>query len=84
MFLLWSTKAMFRSKRLWPLVLPAMFLLRDLYFNKGGAQQALLLVLAVGVFVSFSRAAGPSRFVRGSGFVMCFWLEARAVSKVGC
>ncbi len=68
------------------LVLPAMFALQRLLFGRGKMQIAaalIYLVLFVGVFVSFSRAAW-GHFALSSLMVLalCFWLEAGARDKV--
>lgn len=67
------------------LVLPAMFVLRDLFFQRKGRllNGAVLLLLLVGVFVSFSRAAWGHFAVSAMlVFGLCFWLEALARDKV--
>lgn len=80
-------RAMFKDPNVYGpfLVLPAMFLLRDLFFEQRSRllNGALLLMLTVGVFVSFSRAAWGHLAVSGLlVFAMCFWLEAKAAFKV--
>ncbi|ODT65264.1 MAG: hypothetical protein ABS75_32295 [Pelagibacterium sp. SCN 63-23] len=80
-------KGMFKDPNVYGpfLVLPAMFLLRDLFFQRRKRlfAGAIFMLLMVGVFVSFSRAAwghfaGSTMLVFG----LCFWLEARARDKV--
>jgi O-antigen ligase len=68
------------------LVLPAMFALQRLLFGRGKTQAGaalVYLILFVGVFVSFSRAAW-GHFALSSVMVvaLCFWLEANARDKV--
>lgn len=68
------------------LVLPAMYALQRVLLGRGKAQLwagIIYMILFVGVFVSFSRAAwghlaGSSAVVLG----LCFWLEAAARDKV--
>ena len=68
------------------LVLPAMYALQRILLGTGRTQfwSALIyLVLFVGVFVSFSRAAwGHFALSSVVVLVLCFWLEAPARNKV--
>jgi O-antigen ligase len=68
------------------LVLPAMFALQRVLLGKGRTAMIagiIYMVLFVGVFVSFSRAAW-GHFAASSAMVLllCFWLEAAAREKV--
>lgn len=68
------------------LVLPAMFALQRILLGRGKVQLTaaiIYLILFVGVFVSFSRAAW-GHFALSSIMVLalCFWLEAGARDKV--
>ncbi|UJW85891.1 O-antigen ligase family protein [Devosia sp. SL43] len=68
------------------LVLPAMYALQRILLGSGRSQlwsTLIYLVLFVGVFVSFSRAAW-GHFALSSiiVLVLCFWLEAAAHNKV--
>jgi O-antigen ligase len=68
------------------LVLPAMYALQRVLIGTGRSQlwsTAIYLVLFVGVFASFSRAAW-GHFAMSSVIVLvlCFWLEATARNKV--
>ncbi|GLQ54796.1 O-antigen ligase family protein [Devosia nitrariae] len=81
-------KGMFKDPNVFGpfLILPAMFLLRDVFF---GHRRALLfaaaafLVVMVGVFVSFSRAAWGHFAASGLlVFGLSFFLEAHARDKV--
>ena len=68
------------------LVLPAMFALQRLLLHRGWTTLwagAVLLILAIGVFASFSRAAWGHLAVSGGiVFALCFVLEAGAIQKV--
>lgn len=68
------------------LVLPAMFALQRVLMGRGRTQfwgAVVYLILFVGVFVSFSRAAwGHFAFSSVIVLVLCFWLEAAARDKV--
>jgi O-antigen ligase len=68
------------------LVLPAMFALQRVLLGTGRRQfwgAAVYLLLFVGVFVSFSRAAwGHFAFSSVLVLVFCFWLEAAARDRV--
>jgi len=80
-------KGMFKDPNVYGpfLVLPAMFVLRDLLVLRGKRflNGAIVLLLMVGVFVSFSRAAW-GHFAASAllVFALCFWLEAKAAEKV--
>ncbi|WIY53943.1 hypothetical protein O9Z70_05270 [Devosia sp. YIM 151766] len=80
-------KAMFKDPNVYGpfLILPAMLVLRDLFLQRKGQllNGAIVLLLMIGVFVSFSRAAWGHFAVSGLlVFVLCFWLEAIATEKV--
>ncbi|KKB07050.1 hypothetical protein VE25_19565 [Devosia geojensis] len=81
-------KGMFKDPNVYGpfLILPAMFLLRDVFFGHRHAllfAAAAFLVLAIGVFVSFSRAAwGHFAASAVIVFALCFFLEAHARDKV--
>lgn len=80
-------KGMFKDPNVYGpfLVPPAMFVLRDLFFQRKNRliNGAAFLLLMVGVFVSFSRAAWGNFAVSALlVFFLCFWLEARAREKV--
>lgn len=80
-------KAMFKDPNVYGpfLILPAMLVLRDVFFSRKGQifNGAIVLILMIGVFVSFSRAAWGHFAVSGLlVFALCFWLEARAREKV--
>lgn len=68
------------------LVLPAMYALQRVLLGTGRSQlwaALIYLVLFVGVFVSFSRAAwGHFALSSVIVLVLCFWLEAPARNKV--
>lgn len=68
------------------LVLPAMYALQRILLGSGRTAiiaTIIYLVLFVGVFVSFSRAAwGHLAFSSLIVLVLCFWLEAAARDKV--
>lgn len=68
------------------LVLPAMYALQRILLGTGRSQfwsAIIYLVLFVGVFVSFSRAAwGHFALSSVMVLVLCFWLEAPARNKV--
>ena len=68
------------------LVLPAMYALQRVLLGTGRTQfwsAVIYMVLFVGVFVSFSRAAwGPFALSSMVVLVLCFWLEAPARNKV--
>ncbi|WP_169194789.1 O-antigen ligase family protein [Devosia sp. MC1541] len=80
-------KAMFKDPNVYGpfLVLPAMMVLRELFFQRKGqlVSGAIVLLIMLGVFVSFSRAAwghfATSAFLV---FVLCFLLEAKARIQV--
>ncbi|MBK1794162.1 O-antigen ligase family protein [Devosia sp. WQ 349] len=80
-------KAMFKDPNVYGpfLVLPAMMVLRELFFQRKGqlVSGAIVLLIMLGVFVSFSRAAwghfAASAFLV---FVLCFLLEAKARIQV--
>lgn len=80
-------KGMFKDPNVYGpfLVLPAMFVLRDLFFRRSRRliNGMIVMLLMVGVFVSFSRAAW-GHFAASAliVFALCFWLEARAFEKV--
>lgn len=88
MFLLYDrAKAMFEDPNVYGpfLVLPAMLVLRDLLMRSRHrlVNGAIALLLMIGVFVSFSRAAwGHFALSSMLVFALCFWLEARATDKV--
>ncbi|MGV8833341.1 MAG: O-antigen ligase family protein [Devosia sp.] len=68
------------------LILPAMFALQRILLGRGRAQfwaAVVYMILFIGVFVSFSRAAW-GHFALSSLVVLalCFWLEAAARDKV--
>lgn len=80
-------KAMFKDPNVYGpfLILPAMWVLRDVFFHRQRQllNGAIVLLLMIGVFVSFSRAAwGHFAFSGLLVFALCFWLEARAREKV--
>ena len=88
-FLLYGrAKAMFNDPNVFGpfLILPAMYALQRVLLGTG--RRALwagmvYMVLFVGVFASFSRAAwGHFAFSSLIVLVLCFWLEARAHDKV--
>nr|WP_314260374.1 O-antigen ligase family protein [uncultured Devosia sp.] len=68
------------------LVLPAMFALQKVLLSKGRTAviaAVVYMILFVGVFASFSRAAwGHFAFSSMIVLVLCFWLEAAARDKV--
>lgn len=68
------------------LVLPAMFALQKVLLSKGRTAviaAMVYMILFVGVFASFSRAAwGHFAFSSIIVLVLCFWLEAAARDKV--
>jgi O-antigen ligase len=68
------------------LILPAMFALQRVLLGRGRVQlvaAAIYMILFVGVFVSFSRAAwGHFALSSLTVLVLCFWLEAGARDKV--
>lgn len=88
MFLLYDrAKAMFEDPNVYGpfLVLPAMLVLRDLLMQHRHRliNGAIALLLMIGVFVSFSRAAwGHFALSSVLVFALCFWLEAQATNKV--
>ncbi|WP_127753643.1 O-antigen ligase family protein [Devosia sp. 1566] len=68
------------------LILPAMYVLRDVFFLRGGKlliPAILFMLVMIGVFMSFSRAAW-GHFALSSLLVfgLCFFLEAYARDKV--
>lgn len=81
-------KALFNDPNVYGpfLVLPAMFALQRVLLLRGRAAliaAGIYLVLFVGVFVSFSRAAwGHFAFSSIIVLVLCFWLEAAARDKI--
>lgn len=81
-------KAMFKDPNVFGpfLVLPAMFALQRVLLGRGRAvfwAGAVYMILFVGVFVSFSRAAwGHFALSSVLVLVMLFWLEAAARDKV--
>ena len=68
------------------LILPAMFALQRLLLGRGRTQvwaAIVFVILFIGVFVSFSRAAWGHFAVSALAvLVLCFWLEAAARDKV--
>lgn len=88
-FLLYGrAKAMFNDPNVYGpfLVLPAMYALQRVLLLRGRAAfwaAAVYMVLFIGVFVSFSRAAwGHFAFSSFIVLVLCFCLEAKAHEKV--
>lgn len=88
-FLLYGrAKAMFNDPNVFGpfLILPAMYALQRVLLATGRRALwagAVYMVLFVGVFASFSRAAwGHFAFSSVLVLVLCFWLEARAHEKV--
>jgi hypothetical protein len=88
-FLLYGrAKAMFNDPNVFGpfLVLPAMFALQRVLLCTGRRafwSVVVYMVLFVGVFASFSRAAwGHFAFSSIITLVLCFWLEARAHEKL--
>jgi len=89
LFLLYGrAKAMFNDPNVFGpfLVLPAMYALQRVLLGTGKTAviaAAIYLVLFIGVFASFSRAAwGHFAFSSVITLALCFWLEARAHEKV--
>ena len=88
-FLLYGrAKAMFNDPNVFGpfLILPAMYALQRVLLGRGRKAfwaGAIYMVLFVGVFASFSRAAwGHFAFSSMIVLALCFWLEARAHEKV--
>jgi hypothetical protein len=88
-FLLYGrAKAMFNDPNVFGpfLILPAMYALQRILLGTGRKAfwaAVVYMVLFVGVFASFSRAAwGHFAFSSMIVLVLCFWLEARAHEKV--
>ncbi|MET3896294.1 O-antigen ligase [Devosia sp. UYZn731] len=88
-FLLYGrAKAMFNDPNVFGpfLILPAMYALQRVLLGtsrKAFWAGAVYMVLFIGVFASFSRAAwGHFAFSSLIVLVLCFWLEARAHEKV--
>jgi len=88
-FLLYGrAKAMFNDPNVFGpfLVLPAMYALQRVLLARGWTAfwaASIYMVLFIGVFVSFSRAAwGHFAFSSLIVLALCFWLEARAHEKV--
>lgn len=88
-FLLYGrAKAMFNDPNVFGpfLILPAMYALQRVLLGSGRRAfwaGIVYMVLFVGVFASFSRAAwGHFAFSSLIVLVLCFWLEARAHEKV--
>ena len=81
-------KALFNDPNVYGpfLVLPAMFALQRVLLLRGRAAliaAGVYLVLFIGVFASFSRAAwGHFAFSSIIVLILCFWLEAAARDKV--
>ena len=81
-------KGMFKDPNVYGpfLILPAMYVLRDVFFGHGRKllfAGILFMLVMIGVFVSFSRAAW-GHFALSSllVFALCFFLEAYARDKV--
>lgn len=80
-------KGMFKDPNVFGpfLIPPAIFLLRDIFFQrqKRVLNSTAFLVIMVGVFISFSRAAwGNFAASAMLVFLLCFWLEAGGREKI--